>query len=577
MYRKHSILFFFVLVVMFTTKTFSFINLIKNDSVLKLYNNELKQTKDPAKKADIHFKLGNYYSKINKENLAFSNYTKALTIFEKLNLKEKEMDCNLSIFSLLDSQNNIKIEALPYLDKYYKAALYSQKEEKMFIALLNYGNYNFNKTNYRKAQSYYSEALSLSKKTNDSLGIAKINTNLGLLYSGFIKDQDSAKIFFENALKIYPKNNMYERFITYINYANAFEKEHNFKKSIEYLKKAERITPEKHKLNLQKILFSKFSNAFQNLGDFENAFNYYNKYNTARDSINITNQNIEISKIKEQYDNEKLRADNLEIEAQRKQNRNFLIGALFIIFAGSIFIFQQYKNSKRKQQLIKQEKELETQKLTAALKEQELLSIDAMIEGQEKERQRIANDLHDDLGGLMTTIKWHFNTLEERKSPEILEKTNLLLDEAYQKIRSIAHAKNSGVIAKQGLLKAVQNMADTISINNKLQISVIDHGLENQLENSLELTIFRIIQELITNIIKHAQATEVNIHITNHDDSLNIMVEDNGIGFNPSQITKTKKGMGISSIDKRIEHLLGKMTIESEPNKGATVIIDIPI
>ena len=200
-----------------------------------------------------------------------------------------------------------------------------------------------------------------------------------------------------------------------------------------------------------------------------------------------------------------------------------------------------------------------------------------MIEGQEKERQRIANDLHDDLGGLMATVKLHFNALKDKKSPELFNKTNELIDEAYDKVRSVAHAKNSGVIAKQGLLSAVTNMAEKISSSNKIAIEVHDHGLENRLENSLELTIFRIIQELITNTIKHAEATKASIHLTHHEDSLNIMVEDNGKGFNPSQITKTNKGMGISSIDKRIEHLNGTMTIESEPDKGTTTIIDIPL
>ena len=200
-----------------------------------------------------------------------------------------------------------------------------------------------------------------------------------------------------------------------------------------------------------------------------------------------------------------------------------------------------------------------------------------MIEGQEKERQRIANDLHDDLGGLMATVKLHFNALKDKKSPELFDKTNTLIDEAYNKVRSVAHAKNSGVIAKHGLLKSVKEMANKISISNQLEIEVIEYGLETRLENSLELTLFRIIQELISNAVKHAQASEISIHITNHGDMINLMVEDNGKGFNASQITKTNKGMGINSIDKRVEHLDGKMTIESEKNKGTTIIIDIPL
>jgi hypothetical protein len=325
------------------------------------------------------------------------------------------------------------------------------------------------------------------------------------------------------------------------------------------------------------IFYENIAEAYLLNKDFEKAALSLNKLNKLKDSINDTKQNIAISEIKEQFDNEKLRADNLESEGKRKQNQNIAYGLAGSLALGSIIAFLTFKNAKRRQVVAEQEKEIEFQKLGSLLKEQELNAIDAMIEGQEKERQRIANDLHDDLGGLMANVKLHFNALQVKESPELYSKTNSLIEEAYQKVRSVAHAKNSGVIAKQGLLVAVQNMANKISTANQLQIQVVDHGLDNRLENSLELTLFRIIQELVTNVIKHAEATEVTIHLTNHEDCINIMVEDDGKGFNPQQITKTNAGMGISSIDKRVEHLDGKMTIESEKNKGTSVIIDIPL
>ena len=306
-------------------------------------------------------------------------------------------------------------------------------------------------------------------------------------------------------------------------------------------------------------------------------------YNCIKESIDIEytlgakNNTLEASILSVKNQTEKLKLDNLTSEAERKKNKYYLIASLLLLVFVAISAILIQNNTKRKQLLAETEKELQTEKLTNVLKEQELTSIDAMIEGQEKERQRIANDLHDDLGGLMTTVKWHFNALKSNSSPELYKKTDVLLDEAYQKIRSIAHSKNSGVIAKHGLLQAVREMSAKISAVKNLNIGILDHGLENRLENSLELTIFRIIQELITNIIKHAHADEVMIHLTNHDETLNIMVEDNGIGFDPNQITISKKGMGISSIDKRVEHLNGNITIESEKHKGTTIIIDIPI
>ncbi len=246
---------------------------------------------------------------------------------------------------------------------------------------------------------------------------------------------------------------------------------------------------------------------------------------------------------------------------------------LLLLFTGAIAYFIN-KNSKRKQLLAEKDKALHMQKVSTLLKEQELMSIDAMIEGQEKERQHIANDLHDDLGALMATIKLHLNAIQSNKQP--LLQINALINEAYSKIRGMAHSRNAGVMAQDGLLKALHKVAYTINLSKQLHINIVPFGLDSRLDNSLELTIFRTIQELITNIIKHANATEATIYLTQHEDSLNIMVEDNGIGFNLNTINQ-KNGMGIHSIDKRIEHLNGTIDIETAPKQGTTVIIDIPL
>lgn len=562
---------FYALVVGFTSKAFP---ITIQDSITNQLKNKISKTETNTDKTEALFLLAEHYSNLNKADSAFKYYNKSLKLSTKIGLMERAMECNKELFQLLDSQNQLNIDPIPYLDSYFNYAKANSLPEKLLEAKLDYASYYFNPENYKKSKAYYLDALQDAQKINDSFTEAKINTNLGLLYSGFI-EQDSARFFFDKALKRYSKSNANELFSTYFNYANSYQKDKEYAKAIAYLKRAEKIELTKYKNNYRKNLYVKLTICYKHLNDYQNAYNYFEKYNEVRDSINVTSQNIAISEIKEQYDNEKLRADNLESEAKRKQNQNLLIASLFLLVFGGFSAFLIQKNTKRKQILAEQEQEIQTQKLATVLKEQELTSIDAMIEGQEKERQRIANDLHDDLGGLMATVKLHFNVLKENKSEDLFEKTNTLLDEAYQKIRSIAHAKNSGVIAKQGLLKAVNEMANKISALNKTQIDVVDHGLENRLENSLELTIFRIIQELTTNIIKHAQATQATISLTNHEDSLNIMIEDNGVGFDTKTISK--KGMGIHSIDKRVEHLEGSMTIESEIHQGTTIIIDLPI
>jgi hypothetical protein len=220
---------------------------------------------------------------------------------------------------------------------------------------------------------------------------------------------------------------------------------------------------------------------------------------------------------------------------------------------------------------------VKAQKLQSELKEEELKSINAMVEGQEKERLRIANDLHDDLGSLMANIKIHFGTFKNKDSDNLFQRTNDLIDEAYQKIRNIAHAKNSGVLAKQGLYEAIKKQAKSISVSKEITVKVIENGLSERLENSVELAIFRVVQELITNVIKHAQATELDIHLNQHEDTINIMVEDNGVGFDNTKARSKQQGMGLISVERRIEKLGGTVFVESQPQNGTSVIIDVPL
>ena len=316
---------------------------------------------------------------------------------------------------------------------------------------------------------------------------------------------------------------------------------------------------------------------YEGMGEDSLALAHYKTYVEAGHNINFRDNSLEISRLQVELETEK-KANDLIIEKQNKKRFLFIaitLGSLLLIalIIGSLIL----KNSQKKRKLAEQQKDLERQKVANLLKDQELASIDAMIEGQEKERARIAGELHDDLGALMTNVRMHFEALKNSPSDDLYQKTNTLLDEAYAKVRSIAHAKNSGVIANQGLLKALKDLAHKISQVNELQIDVQAHGMDTRLENSLELSLFRIIQELITNVIKHAQAKTLTIHLVNHGDSLNIMVEDDGVGFDPRHISKRSEGMGINAIDKRVAHLNGTLEIESEPGQGTSVIIDLPL
>lgn len=300
-----------------------------------------------------------------------------------------------------------------------------------------------------------------------------------------------------------------------------------------------------------------------------------------RDSIDNQSQNNAIVEAENKYrasEKEKL----LLIEEQKKvRNRNIAFSLVGLLILVGIIAYLINKSTKRKQRIAEQQSEIEIRKTEKILKEQELTTIDAMIAGQEKERERLAGDLHDSVGATLAAAKLQFDHLAKNKEKigqmdELFTKTGDLLTQAYTEVREMAHLKNSGVIAKNSLLPAVEKLAKNASGTNNLTIEVQDFGLDERLENSMEIAIFRIIQELVTNIIKHSKASEASISITQHKDLLSIIVEDNGQGFDIKTML-TKDGMGLTNIERRVEHLEGSMEVDSTKGKGTTVLIDIPI
>ena len=148
------------------------------------------------------------------------------------------------------------------------------------------------------------------------------------------------------------------------------------------------------------------------------------------------------------------------------------------------------------------------------------------------------------------------------------------MDDTYQAVRNMSRNKNFGAYINKGLIPSTQYIANQISQTEALQITVNAVGITQRVENSKEIQLFRIIQELLTNVIKHAKASEVTVQFTEDEDELIIMVEDNGIGFDPE---KNYDGMGLNNIRQRVSRTGGQLNIDSAPGNGTTVIINVPM
>jgi signal transduction histidine kinase len=255
-----------------------------------------------------------------------------------------------------------------------------------------------------------------------------------------------------------------------------------------------------------------------------------------------------------------------------------LSGLLGISLLTGIIFYRRKLNHQH--EMTAKEAELQAQRIRELEHKNKLLSLNAIIEGQEAERLRIAQDLHDGLGGLLTTVKAHFNSIqreiEQIKNLNVYAKTNQLIDEACVEVRRIAHDMIPYSIKISGLAGALEDLRQSI-ITRGPDAELEMHGLEGlDLDESKTNMVYRIIQEITNNAVKHAQAKRIFIQLMKHESTLHIMVEDNGRGFDINNVV-ANKGMGLKSIDSRVSYLGGKVNYDSTPGHGTTVNIEIPV
>ncbi|MBE15217.1 MAG: hypothetical protein CL867_03140 [Cytophagaceae bacterium] len=387
------------------------------------------------------------------------------------------------------------------------------------------------------------------------------------------KALDTTKGIFENERKL----------AVLINQGSLAIEKGELKKGIAFLEQAEKQNTNDAYLfqSLDKYTQYRLYLGYQKLGDSLQMLKAHNAYLTALQTSDQAKNLQLVSEYETKYQTAEKEKQILVSEAQRKKNLNLAIGLGGSLLLGSIIALLVIRDIKRKQHLAEQAKALEIQKTEKVLKEKEIETINAMVAGQEKERQRLAGELHDNLGSTLATVRMQIENLERNldkvaQPKTLLAKTHQLINEAYQKVRAISHERNAGVMATDGLLPAIERLAQSVSSKDGLQVSVTHFGLDGRLRNDIEITIFRIIQELITNIIKHAQATEAGISLTQFENELNILIEDNGKGFTTGNFQKNT-GMGLGSIERRVEHLEGSLEVDSSPGRGTNIIIDLPL
>jgi len=569
-------------------------NLLKAEKLVDLSNSD--EAKTVLNKTDIkalskpdkafyNYIQAKILENSGQEHEALKYYLSAKKMFKETDSIAKSIDINLDIVYLIDAQENNTIDYLHYITEYLKYNSKKNDPTKMARGYSYMAQYKMRKRAYKESLTYYFHALKLFKETKNIKQEATVYHNIATVYNENLNKPDSGLYYLKkSAYLLILNDNPYDLYHNYVNQAASYRHLKQYNKAIELLKKADKLPLKENVQKYKEQIYSVLHQNYYDIKDYKNAYKYLLLQKKFADSINVTQQNIAIGDIdiKTKYYTLEKELENRDLKDKDKINKilmYILIGLLVASFVIGVLIV---KNANRKEKISLQDKLIEQQKFDKALKDYELSSIDIMLEGQEKERQRIANDLHDNLGSMLATLKLNFENLKMRKNDvvedenKLYEKTDNLIEEAYQKVRRLAHAKNAGVFANEGLIPAIKKLAGKISIPGKLQINVIPFGFTDRLDNTLEISIFRIVQELATNIIKHSKATEATIHLTQHDDNMNIIIEDNGVGMDTSKISLAD-GMGLQAITKKTEQLNGTLTIDSTPGRGTTIILDLPI
>lgn len=511
---------------------------------------------------DISFK---YYLKAKKKYLAAGKMEEAMMISYQL------------AFSLMGDDPNIYLQEIEdYLKKHDNKKIASR-----FYYLKAYENILVQEN--EKALELCNQAHEATVATGDSLYMYKVNSFIGLIYSQIMNNPLKG---LEHEMKLFPyleRNKVTDQIAnSKVNQAAVYYTLKEHRKAINLLKEALKIDITVFEKGMKVLIYEALSKNYENLKDYENAIKYIHLSKEYADSLNFKKQDIAIREYQIQYETEKkqleneyLKQENVLLGEKQRANRIlfFVILGLFIALLTASYFIVKYLLRKKK--IAEQEKIIEQQKSENLLKTQEMHIIDAMIEGQEKERQLIAQDLHDNLGSMLASLRLNFENLRSQTAQEnnpLFEKADGLINDAYQNVRRLAHAKNSGVIADRGLIPALKILAEKTSVPKKFEIEIQSFGMNSRLDLTLEIMVFRAIQELVTNCIKHASASKVLISLTQHQNEITIIVEDNGKGF----AKNINEGMGLSNIRKKIKSYGGTFDIDSSSN-GTTIIINIPI
>lgn len=490
---------------------------------------------------NIYLRNGDFQNAINYLRLS---YRKALNTSNRYEILE---GCLISLSNLY-IQKQVFDSAHYYTDIYISRSLNKNSDKNLAMAYLLKTKILNNEKHYIESNNYAFKGLSFVSDNTDVLLEFQLYLNIALNYS-FLRNDINALYYMNKAGEFFEhdkvKNNPSDYYLIAGNiYRNLKETDLSSDYYARQIDEDNKIIEEKNAFiqkNLQKQFF-------------------------------IHQQKKEIDLLQE---------NNLIKEENLKRNRILLYSltslAALLIATSGIIIFMQREKYKSRRIITAQRAELTRKQYLEELHDAEMKAATGHIQGQERERERLAKELHDSIGGTLAGIKMELESLHlHNKSNTQLQKITHLVGNTYNEVRAISHNFAIPDLMKGDFQDNLKNMIYNIPGKNGLhiQLSVYQKIKWDEIENNIKIELYRIIQESVANIIKHAAAKNADIQIVEDENCLNITIEDDGKGFDVSNF---KKGLGIRNIKARIDLLNGTFDLDSSPNNGTLLYFNVPL
>ncbi len=515
--------------------------------------------------------LGAIYSNRSRYKEAIPYSLQALDLAKTLKdtLQQGKVAYNLGVVyyntSLLD-------EAVEKFREAHEYFLSIRNESMAGIALSGVVNVYLNSENNDSALIYALELLALGDTLRYSRLQLSARSNLGAIYNNLGNYELAARYYREAE----PFAKRFGSKLSLINCWCALGKSlahlNQNDSSAYYFQKAYDLDAGENMPIMHHYCSKEYAEVLHRRGELKKSSDLLLQYIRYQDSV-LAKENKEViagleAKYQASQKDAEISAQKLTIAQRTAQRNRYLLGLLITVGLVGFLVYRFQQNQK-----------LQNEKIANIEKYQKILIMDSMLQGQEEERKRIAQDLHDGLGTLLAAARMQMQNIQREIDKlgelQLVGKTEKLIDHACKEVRRISHDMMPSALIDLGLVAAIEDLVDEIRVQKDMVFDLRLPDEELNLDNSIALNLYRIVQEVLQNIVKHANANIVELRMEKSEDNLNITVKDDGQGFDGDHLEN--QGLGLNNIKSRVQYLSGQLNIDSQPGEGVSFNMTVPV